>query len=115
MVCLTAVSCSHVSADDNAVVGDSGGDEDDVNNNNEEEAIPVPQVMIGPDGSIIIDESTTTIETTASKKAKDDLFNSSLVSCWVNFTICKCRICVMKLKIFIATKLLAQLEYSIGP
>jgi hypothetical protein len=44
------------------------------------DAMPVPQVKVGPDGSIIIDESTTFIETTASKKAKEDFMRSPLVS-----------------------------------
>ena len=59
-------------SDDNNIAGNS--------DNNDEEAMPVPQVMVGPDGSIIIDESTTLIETTAAKKAKDDFLKSPLVS-----------------------------------
>jgi transcription factor TFIIIB component B'' len=46
----------------------------------EEDAMPVPQVKVGPDGSIIIDEATTLIETTAAKRAKEDFMRSPLVS-----------------------------------
>merc|ERR1711981_1510046 len=52
--------------------GTSEGDGD-------EEAMPVPQVKVAPDGSIIIDEASTMIETTATKKAKEDLLKSPLV------------------------------------
>ena len=44
-----------------------------------EETNPVPQVKVAPDGSIIIDEASTLIETTAAKKAKEDLLKSPLV------------------------------------
>ena len=40
---------------------------------------PVPQVKIGPDGALIIDEASTVIDTTAAKKAKEDLMKTSLV------------------------------------
>ena len=42
--------------------------------------MPVPQVKVGPDGSIIIDETTTLIETTAAKRAKEDFMRSPLVN-----------------------------------
>lgn len=42
--------------------------------------MPVPQVKVGPDGSIIVDDSSTLIETTAAKKAKEDLLKTQLVS-----------------------------------
>ena len=45
----------------------------------EDSALPVPQVKVGVDGEIIIDESSTMVETTASKRAKTDLMNSPLV------------------------------------
>jgi hypothetical protein len=45
----------------------------------EEDTCPVPQVKVAPDGSIIIDEASTLIETTAAKKAKEDLLKSPLV------------------------------------
>ena len=45
----------------------------------EDEALPVPQVKVGADGSIILDEASTMIETTAAKKAKEDLLKSPLV------------------------------------
>ncbi len=45
----------------------------------EDDAMPVPQVKVGPDGSIILDEQSTLIETTAAKKAKEDLLKSPLV------------------------------------
>ena len=41
--------------------------------------MPVPQVKVAPDGSIIIDEASVEIETTAAKKAKEDLLKSPLV------------------------------------
>ncbi len=41
--------------------------------------MPVPQVKVGPDGSIIVDDSSTLIETTAAKKAKEDLLKTQLV------------------------------------
>ena len=44
-----------------------------------EESMPVPQVKVAPDGSIIIDEASVEIETTAAKKAKEDLLKSPLV------------------------------------
>ncbi len=37
------------------------------------------QVKVGPNGEIIIDESSTMVETTASKRARTDLANSTLV------------------------------------
>ena len=46
----------------------------------EADAMPVPQVKVGPDGSIIIDESSTMNETSATKRAKEDFIKSSLVS-----------------------------------
>ena len=48
-------------------------------NEEEDEALPVPQVKVGADGSIILDEASTMIETTAAKKAKEDLLKSPLV------------------------------------
>ena len=33
----------------------------------EENAMPVPQVKVGPDGSIIVDEATTVIDTTQAR------------------------------------------------
>ena len=45
----------------------------------EEDAMPAPQVKIGPDGSLVVDETSTVIDTTAAKKAKMDLLNSPLV------------------------------------
>ena len=47
--------------------------------NDETTTMPVPQVKVAPDGSIIIDEASTMIETTAAKKAKEDLLKSPLV------------------------------------
>ena len=43
------------------------------------EAIPVPQVKVGANGEIIIDESSLQVETTQSKVAKEVLKNASLV------------------------------------
>ena len=45
----------------------------------EEDAVPVPQVKVGINGEIILDESSTMLETTAAKKAKTDLTNSPIV------------------------------------
>uniref|UniRef100_A0A0K2U4N2 Transcription factor TFIIIB component B'' Myb domain-containing protein n=1 Tax=Lepeophtheirus salmonis TaxID=72036 RepID=A0A0K2U4N2_LEPSM len=45
----------------------------------EDQHMPVPQVKIGPDGQIVLDEDSTFIETTATKKAKEDLLKTSLV------------------------------------
>ena len=44
-----------------------------------EGSMPVPQVKVGPDGQIIVDEATTVIDTTQAKKAQKDLLNSTLV------------------------------------
>merc|ERR1712223_1499836 len=45
----------------------------------ENKAPPVPQVKIGPDGELIIDEASTVIDTTAAKKAKEDLLETPLI------------------------------------
>ena len=45
----------------------------------EDEKMPVPQVKIGPDGQIILDEESTFIETSAAKKAKEELLKTPLV------------------------------------
>ena len=55
-------------ADDPVVEDDESRDE-----------MPVPQVKVGPDGEIVLDEASTVIETTAAKKAKLDLQKSPLV------------------------------------
>lgn len=44
-----------------------------------DEKMPVPQVKVGPNGEIIVDEESTIIETSASKKAKEDLLKAPLV------------------------------------
>lgn len=54
-------------APEDAVEGDPVEDVE----NDEEDAMPMPQVKIGPDGNIIIDEKSLVIETTASKKNVD--------------------------------------------
>ncbi len=48
-------------------------------NDNDDEAMPVPQVKVGADGNIILDEASTMIETTATKKAKEDLLKVPIV------------------------------------
>jgi len=48
----------------------------------EEEAVPVPQVKVGVNGEIILDESSLQLETTEQKKAKDLLQKSAVV--WEN-------------------------------
>jgi len=48
-------------------------------NEEDDEALPVPQVKVAADGSIILDEASTMIETSAAKKAKEDLLKSPLV------------------------------------
>ena len=57
---------------------DAGGNNLDIKSK-EEDAMPVPQVKIGPDGALIIDEASTMIDTTAAKKAKEDLLKTPLV------------------------------------
>ena len=54
-------------------------DPDSIENKEENEAPPVPQVKIGPDGALIIDETSTVIDTTAAKKAKEDLLKTPLI------------------------------------
>ncbi|TRY74874.1 hypothetical protein TCAL_07132 [Tigriopus californicus] len=44
-----------------------------------DEDMPVPQVKVGPNGEIILDDESTLIETSAAKKAKEDLLKSPLV------------------------------------
>ena len=41
--------------------------------------MPVPQVKVGPNGEIVVDEESTIIETSAAKRAKEDLLKSPLV------------------------------------
>ena len=57
--------------------GSEGQDEDP--EDDQEDVMPVPQVKVAADGSIILDEASTMIETTATKKAKEDLLKSPLV------------------------------------
>jgi len=45
----------------------------------EEDATPAPQVKVGADGNIILDEASLMIETTTTKKAKNDLITAPLV------------------------------------
>ena len=45
----------------------------------EEDSLPVPQVKVGINGEIILDESSTVLETTAAKRAKEDLSQIPLV------------------------------------
>ncbi|CAG2055226.1 unnamed protein product [Timema podura] len=56
---------------------------DDVTNSTsnveEETALPVPQVKVGPDGQLILDEMSLVIETTGAKKSREELENSSIV------------------------------------
>merc|ERR1719229_2091448 len=58
-----------------------GNNEDEENKEEDEvdEKMPVPQVKVGPNGEIIVDEESTIIETSASKKAKEDLLKAPLV------------------------------------
>ena len=58
---------------------DSADEAKNSNDDASDEALPVPQVKVGADGSIILDEASTMIETTAAKKAKEDLLKSPLV------------------------------------
>ena len=46
---------------------------------NEEDAMPAPQVKVDGEGNIIIDETSLMIETTTTKKAKNDLITAPLV------------------------------------
>lgn len=50
-----------------------------VKSKNEENAMPVPQLKIGPNGDIIIDEKSLVIETTSEKTARETLANSDIV------------------------------------
>jgi len=59
------------------IKGTSEGQEDE--EEEDSNAMPVPQVKVAADGSIILDEASTMIETTATKKAKEDLLKSPLV------------------------------------
>ncbi|XP_063219978.1 transcription factor TFIIIB component B'' homolog [Bacillus rossius redtenbacheri] len=58
-------------------------DEEDVDagvsNDNEETSLPVPQVRLGADGQLIIDETSLVIETTDTIKSKQILASSSVV------------------------------------
>lgn len=45
----------------------------------EDIAMPVPQVKVGPDGQIILDEKSLVIETTGVKKGREDLANSAVI------------------------------------
>ncbi|KAJ9589314.1 hypothetical protein L9F63_017473, partial [Diploptera punctata] len=54
----------------------------DTNEDQEQEediAMPVPQVKVGPDGQIILDEKSLVIETTGTKKSRKDLTNSAII------------------------------------
>ncbi len=44
-----------------------------------DEKMPVPQVKVGPNGEIVVDEESTVIETSAAKKAKEDLLKAPVV------------------------------------
>ncbi|XP_034235599.1 proteoglycan 4 [Thrips palmi] len=56
---------------------------DDAQNNQEETeeetAMPVPQVKVGPDGSLILDEQSLVIETTGAKKNREELEKSEVI------------------------------------
>jgi hypothetical protein len=73
-------------------------DKTGISEEDDADAMPVPQVKVGPDGSIIIDESTTLIETTAAKRAKEDFMRSPLVRIFILKRCHKykniCRTCV---------------------
>jgi len=60
-------SADHAAADDNIAMDD------------DENSMPVPQVKVGPNGEIILDEESTLLETNASKRAKSDLTSSPVV------------------------------------
>ncbi|KAJ9589312.1 hypothetical protein L9F63_017471, partial [Diploptera punctata] len=54
----------------------------DTNEDQEQEddiAMPAPQVKVGPDGQIILDEKSLVIETTGTKKSREDLANSAVI------------------------------------
>ena len=54
-------------------------EEEPVNPVTKSEAIPVPQVKVGANGEIIIDEASLQVETTQVKEAKEQMKNTSLV------------------------------------
>ncbi|KAJ1524139.1 hypothetical protein ONE63_010669 [Megalurothrips usitatus] len=56
-------------------VGTEATQEDSV----EETAMPVPQVKVGPDGNLILDEQSLVIETTGTKKSREELEKSEVV------------------------------------
>jgi len=60
-----------------AIQEEAGGNETPVEE--EDNAMPVPQVKVGPNGEIILDEASTLVETTQAKEAKQVLQNSPLV------------------------------------
>ena len=54
-------------------------DDPDAVDEEDGDAMPAPQVKVAADGSIILDEASTMIETTNYKKAKNDLIKAPLV------------------------------------
>ena len=69
-------------ADQNDIAGTLPKKDDVLKNDDEEqksEAIPVPQVKVGVNGEIIVDESSLQVETTQVKEAKIMMKNSALV------------------------------------
>lgn len=78
------ISVGEGTPDKNANNSPTAEKEDDVDQPDEEEdegleKMPVPQVKVGPNGEMIIDEESTIIETTATKKAKEGMINTPLV------------------------------------
>ena len=47
--------------------------------NDEDDSTPAPQVKVLEDGSIVLDETSLYVETTTTKKAKNDLITAPLV------------------------------------
>ncbi|XP_026271783.1 uncharacterized protein LOC113201975 isoform X2 [Frankliniella occidentalis] len=60
-------------------VDDVDGGKENTNDDTEEIAMPVPQVKVGADGSLILDEQSLVIETTGTKKSREDLERSEVV------------------------------------
>ncbi|PSN53895.1 hypothetical protein C0J52_02440 [Blattella germanica] len=60
-------------------VPDEAVEEEEEEEEGEDVAMPVPQVKVGPDGQIILDEKSLVIETTGTKKSREDLANSAVI------------------------------------
>lgn len=60
-------------------INDNVAQEEEEENVDEPTAMPVPQVKVGPDGQLIIDEQSLVIEQTGAKKGREALANSEVL------------------------------------